>query len=436
MLPRTLVAKSSAQNHQHKDHQRRKTDPAQTESMADTARCPNFPESCIISRSIPIVADFTGCRAVRHSAKLSVQNKGELVTFLRNEVAQVVADYGLKSNGHTNFSFATSVQLQCAKKPLVIHFTSKSTRSVQTLEQLLRKGITLTPSGIVCGAALVSMLVVTFIDFYRFSSGSLVLNMGVKHLRTPTTLVGALEESRRIEENSTGRDVDLYKSMNCAKRDASLQSTLRDACEAACSIDEKEAADGRQRIQASFDRVYPGVFRVCIFSWFWQTPVFIGNAPKSLFNLVVFQNDNSSYSAIDGVSRLFRRPYYCFECCKTYSNQIDHTMHCPQKCTKCTRIGRTFPCTPGADAALSICCTGCNKVFENRVCYEKHHLKGVCDNFKKCPICRRAYNTRGLKRYTANGLHVCGHELCFYCFHYHLSSYDCFTSNDYEDICP
>lgn len=212
-----------------------------------------------------------------------------------------------------------------------------------------------------------------------------------------------------------------------------LLNSLKVACEAACSADEKEAMDGRLRIQDSFDQFYPGIFRVCIFSSFSQKPIFIGHAPKPFFNLAVLQHDRSNYSAIDGVSHLFGRPFYCFECCKTYSNSKDHTMHCIKKCKDCTRIGRNFPCIPDADG-LKTCCSECNKLFANRDCYETHKFKGVCAYYKKCPLCRCVYNTRGLKHYTTHGLHVCGHEFCFYCLRYHPPSQGCDTS-DYTGDC-
>ncbi|KAL3073425.1 hypothetical protein niasHT_038563 [Heterodera trifolii] len=198
-----------------------------------------------------------------------------------------------------------------------------------------------------------------------------------------------------------------------------------------------------ERIQAYYDVLHPGMFRLFCFDTFGK----MKPAWKSVVNsyvqelCVVFTGDADGcaghYNPIKAIGKFFSTKNYCFGCEMPYHTQAQHTSRCKWKCHNCQRVGRNFRGNCIEENGFFESCLSCNKTFKSQNCYE-HHVSGtqctvkrgnetitieksVCKSSKKCVDCGVIYQIRHHKQKE----HVCGHKYCKICLGFHAPR-DCY----------
>lgn len=135
------------------------------------------------------------------------------------------------------------------------------------------------------------------------------------------------------------------------------------------------------------------------------------------------------FNVILNIEAAFNTKNYCRKC----RVRFDHLHHhrCETKCVMCNH-------TPLCEDVAGIFkkCNGCNRVFKNEDCFNKHKVamyeknKSTCDAVKRCDQCNVLHNT--LKR---RDPHKCGEAYCSICQAHKPSWHLCFmkkhvTKND------
>ena len=121
-------------------------------------------------------------------------------------------------------------------------------------------------------------------------------------------------------------------------------------------------------------------FRIIIFNAVERSKVFVGNSEsKNHCFLELFQGgDGGHYNTVVKPRAYFGWKDFCFKCFVP----IRKRHLCPQACIFC----REPPACIQEEIKL---CDQCFSVFVSDTCFENHKKNKTCDQFKKCPICKR-----------------------------------------------
>uniref|UniRef100_A0AC34EZR4 DNA-directed DNA polymerase n=1 Tax=Panagrolaimus sp. ES5 TaxID=591445 RepID=A0AC34EZR4_9BILA len=172
-------------------------------------------------------------------------------------------------------------------------------------------------------------------------------------------------------------------------------------------------------IQNKLDKLYPGKYRIVVFSLSSFTkPVFKG--PKKSEILLPIYYSNNHFAAIKNLSYFTSGKIsynWCEECETTFNRVVRHSNKCVIKCGRCMLYG-FGPCEP--DGSFVTCQT-CNRFFTNKVCMARHIEKNICNIIITCDICGITYSKR------LNPNHECNTRFCYVCKSYHEGR-DCFIS--------
>ena len=121
------------------------------------------------------------------------------------------------------------------------------------------------------------------------------------------------------------------------------------------------------------------------------------------------------------------RSYYCTTCNKGYDHEERH--NCKVKCSCCHR--KKCRVEEGTRLIWKSC-QDCNRFFKGEGCYANHkerkkskgtNLRSVCDNFKKCKLCKKMINCKGREMKS----HRCGEIKCSACKEFvNIETHKCF----------
>lgn len=190
-------------------------------------------------------------------------------------------------------------------------------------------------------------------------------------------------------------------------------------------------------IQATYERLYPGKYRIIVFDNFGRYKPIYKGALRAEYDICIVHrgaeaDGTAHFDGVRCVNTLFGKSYYCSSCEIAFTHKISHTGRCERKCRGCGGFGSAFPCRGG----LKIKCSDCNGTFVSRECYERH-FSTMCSRFKTCAQCGVCYDTKTLKRYSATKQHVCQQKFCLHCCTYHRAEQPCFiqriVKKDEED---
>ncbi|KAL3117656.1 hypothetical protein niasHT_004321 [Heterodera trifolii] len=173
------------------------------------------------------------------------------------------------------------------------------------------------------------------------------------------------------------------------KRDERKQLEGVNALCRECNIDVNlpfySIEDYGERIQAYYEAINPGMFRLFCFETFGKMkPSWKSNVENYKHELSVIFIDGEGgceghYDPVKNVGKLFSARNYCFGCEMPFHQQTRHTSQCKWKCHNCLRVGSAFRgnCVDVNDDFFETC-LACNKVHK-----EKPHVCG----HKYCKIC-------------------------------------------------
>jgi hypothetical protein len=149
-------------------------------------------------------------------------------------------------------------------------------------------------------------------------------------------------------------------------------------------------------VEKYWQKIYPDTFKIVIFKEYGTyRPVYESEIKHYKHVLIVYHHDNH-FDAVRNIYRFFNNcDKYCFSCMVPYEKEKEHILNCNSRCKNCLRVGPGFPC----QTKQLITCNSCSKTFNNRECYDHHHAKKYCDNYKKCLLCGVYYNMKDLKRH-------------------------------------
>ncbi|KAH7709289.1 hypothetical protein AAVH_23439 [Aphelenchoides avenae] len=180
-------------------------------------------------------------------------------------------------------------------------------------------------------------------------------------------------------------------------------------------------------VQDFYDKIYPGMFRLSVFSSIgWYRPVFLGAPEKYIYDLPIYYDEQRKhFHGIRTIHKFFSKSWYCIDCQRPYDNHHTHSYKCVRKCNQCGTVGPFRPCE--ADGKQPVLCDGCGKVFDNTACYDRH-VGTRCNRFKRCLQCGDYYDMQNIERFSESGKHECGYKFCLKCNVYHSKGRDCFIS--------
>ena len=169
-------------------------------------------------------------------------------------------------------------------------------------------------------------------------------------------------------------------------------------------------------VQADYDRCYPGLFKLFVFTDRDGAKPAVKSEPRGDGEydhaICIYAHDHT-FDGIKNINTFFGKRLYCLTCESFFDSGKKHSMSCKARCENCgvIRHGRFPPCKRTRQV---FCCEGCDKVFSNRECYDSHLRKSYagntfCSQSKRCPHCEVIYsvevNTRG-----GRPGHVCGED--------------------------
>lgn len=175
-------------------------------------------------------------------------------------------------------------------------------------------------------------------------------------------------------------------------------------------------------IQSYYNQVYPGKYRLVVFSIYAEYRPVYKTKQHSLYDVCLWY-DGSHFDGVRTPARLFGREYYCIECERSYQSRVEHTGRCVKRCNECGRMGADFPCPALQDYVRQ--CSACHKEFSNADCFMAH--QGImCDTYHRCLHCGVVYNARRIRRLSETGQHECDYSFCMKCGSYHRRGRGCY----------
>ena len=173
-----------------------------------------------------------------------------------------------------------------------------------------------------------------------------------------------------------------------------------------------------------FQEVLPGYQIVVLSKEHFNGIIYKGpEAPKQIY---LYYYDNH-YGVITSMTGFLGRSYYCTTCNKGYDHEDRH--NCKVKCNCCHRKN----CRVEEGTRLIwTSCQDCNRFFKGEGCYANHkerkkskgtNLRSVCDNYKKCKLCKKIINCKGREMVS----HRCGEIKCSVCKEFvNIETHKCF----------
>ena len=173
-----------------------------------------------------------------------------------------------------------------------------------------------------------------------------------------------------------------------------------------------------------FQEVLPGYQIVVLSKEHFNGIIYKGpEAPKQIY---LYYYDNH-YGVIASMTGFLGRSYYCITCNKGYDHEERH--NCKVKCSCCHR--KNCQVEEGT-RLIWTSCQECNRFFKGEGCYTNHKarktskgmtLRSVCDNYKKCKVCKKIINCKGREMTS----HRCGEIKCSVCKEFvNIETHKCF----------
>ena len=173
-----------------------------------------------------------------------------------------------------------------------------------------------------------------------------------------------------------------------------------------------------------FQDVLPGYQIVVLSKKHFNGIIYKGpEAPKQIY---LYYYDNH-YGVITTMTGFLGRSYYCTTCNKGYDHEERH--NCKVKCSCCHR--KNCQVEEGT-RLIWTSCQECHRFFKGEGCYARHKerrqskgttLRSVCDNYKKCKVCKKIINCKGREMTS----HKCGEIKCSVCKEFvNIETHKCF----------
>ena len=180
------------------------------------------------------------------------------------------------------------------------------------------------------------------------------------------------------------------------------------------------------KIQETYDKLYPNQFRLLVFSEDSGTkPIYKNDNRKAKETISIILSRDNHFFGVKKINTLFHVKNYCVECESSYDTPQQHRFKCPARCYLCCRVGPAFPCEPEKDVRLR--CESCNFTFTNNSCHAHHVEAKICRLVKKCSKCGVIYNIKDVSNLKRNkaGKHECDSRYCHKCGIYHTAARGC-----------
>lgn len=198
---------------------------------------------------------------------------------------------------------------------------------------------------------------------------------------------------------------------------------LLDGAKIPRGLREYDAAVYVPAVQQYYDEMYPGKYRIFVFSSASYKPVLKSETLTYEIPLAIYHH-NDHFDGIKHITSFFGKKSYCFFCERPYDRGSTHSSSCKGRCINCLRVGPQFPCKKSAtDFSIWLECERCGKNFANKDCYTTHLEKRLCDISKRCRACGVIYLERNVKK---GGGHKCDASHCRKCGIYHNKEKGCF----------